>query len=289
MNLINENTMLVSTDWLEENYSDPNLRIFDCTVLLKPHPNKIYEIVSGKSDYDLEHIPNSDFLDIIEISIKDSPVPFMMPDINVFNEVMSNKGISDDTHVILYSRDNIHWATRVWWMLKSVNFHNVSILNGGFDKWKSENKPLTDAPIQYSKSKFTGNFQEEYFCTKEEVLDNMNNKNSIIINALRKTLHNGTDKVDYGRPGHIINSINIPSLDLINKSTYLYKPLAELKEIFEKHNVLNKDKVIVYCGGGISATNIAFVLTALNYKNITIYDASLNEWAKDNNLPMTVD
>ena len=117
----------------------------------------------------------------------------------------------------------------------------------------------------------------------------MNNKNSIIINALRKTLHNGTDKVDYGRPGHIINSINIPSLDLINKSTYLYKPLAELKEIFEKHNVLNKDKVIVYCGGGISATNIAFVLTALNYKNITIYDASLNEWAKDDNLPMTVD
>ena len=130
MNLINENTMLVSTDWLEENYSDPKLRIFDCTVLLKPHHNKIYEIVSGKSDYDLEHIPNSDFLDIIEISIKDSPVPFMMPDINVFNEVMSNKGISDDTHVILYSRDNIHWATRVWWMLKSVNFHNVSILNG---------------------------------------------------------------------------------------------------------------------------------------------------------------
>ena len=58
---------------------------------------------------------------------------------------------------------------------------------------------------------------------------------------------------------------------------------------FEKHNVLNKDKVIVYCGGGISATNIAFVLTALNYKNITIYDASLNEWAKDDNLPMTVD
>ena len=289
MNLINENTMLVSTDWLQQNYSNSNMRIFDCTVWLKPHPNKIYEIVSGKPDYDIEHIPNSDFLDILQISSKDSPLPFMMPDVNMFNDAMSNKGISNDTHVILYSRDNIQWATRVWWMLRSVNFHNVSILNGGFDKWKSENKPLSNEPVQYPKSKFNGKFQKEYFCTKEEVLDNINNKNTIIINALRKTLHNGTDEVNYGRLGHIKNSINIPSPDLIDKKTYLYKPLAELKEIFIKHNVLNREKVIAYCGGGIAATNIAFVLTALNYKNITVYDASLNEWAKDNNLPMTVD
>ena len=289
MNLINENTMLVSTDWLQQNYSNSNMRIFDCTVWLKPHPNKIYEIVSGKSDYDIEHIPNSDFLDILQISSKDSPLPFMMPDVNMFNDAMSNKGISSDTHVILYSRDNIQWATRVWWMLRSVNFHNVSILNGGFDKWKAENKPLSNEPVQYPKSKFNGKFQKECFCTKEEVLDNITNKNTIIINALRKTLHNGTDEVNYGRLGHIKNSINIPSPDLIDKKTYLYKPLTELKEVFIKHDVLNREKVIAYCGGGIAATNIAFVLTALNYKNITVYDASLNEWAKDNNLPMTVD
>ena len=289
MNSNMQNPMLVSTDWLEKNYSKSNLRIFDCTVWLKPHPDKIYEIVSGKYDYDIEHIPNSDFIDILEISIKDSPIPFMMPDINSFNKVMSNKGINNDTHVILYSRDNIQWATRVWWMLKSVKFNKVSILNGGFDKWKSENKPLSKVPIQYPKSKFKGEFQSSYFCTKEEVLKNINNKNVSIINALRKTLHNGTDVVDYGRPGHITNSINIPSPDLIDANTKLYKPLQDIIRIFEDNNVLNKEKVIAYCGGGIAATNIAFTLTALGYDNITVYDASLNEWAKDINLPMTVD
>ena len=53
--------------------------------------------------------------------------------------------------------------------------------------------------------------------------------------------------------------------------------------------ILNKEKVIAYCGGGIAATNIAFVLTALGYDNITVYDASLSEWAKNNNLPMSID
>ena len=213
----------------------------------------------------------------------------MMPDVNSFNSVMSLKGVGPNTHVVLYSRENIHWATRVWWMLKSVNFNNVSILNGGFEKWKTENKPLSSTPTNYPKNVFKGVKQQGFFCTKEEMLKNINNKNISIINALRDTLYNGTESVNYGRPGHIKNSINIPSIEMINKNTLLYKSLEELKDIFDSYKVLNKEKVIAYCGGGVAATNIAFVLTALGYNSITVYDASLSEWAKDNSLPMTVD
>ena len=49
---------------------------------------------------------------------------------------------------------------------------------------------------------------------------------------------------------------------------------------------INKDKVITYCGGGIAATNIAFAITITGFKDITVYDASLNEWAKDKRLPL---
>ena len=69
----------------------------------------------------------------------------------------------------------------------------------------------------------------------------------------------------------------------------LIPALHELEKIFSKYEVLQKEKVIAYCGGGIAATNIAFVLTALGYKNISVYDASLSEWAKINNLPMSID
>ena len=68
--MITQFPLLISCDWLEKNLSSPNLRIFDCTVWLKPQHNKIYKIFSGKPDYDKEHIPNSDFLDVLELSDK---------------------------------------------------------------------------------------------------------------------------------------------------------------------------------------------------------------------------
>ena len=284
-----DSSLLVETDWLESNLENPNIRIFDCTVWLKPHPKKIYTIVSGKKDYDEGHIPNSDFLNLEDISLKNTPYPFMMPDIKTFDKVMSLKGVGPDTHVILYSRANIQWATRVWWMLKSMGFNNASILNGGFDRWKQENKKISTDSVTYPKNTFISIPQNGLFCTKEEVLNSLTNNNISIINALRSTLHDGSEKVDYGRLGHIKNSINIPSLEMVDPDTNLYKSLEDLKIIFNNYNVLSKEKVIAYCGGGIAATNIAFVLTALGFNNITVYDASLSEWAKNNNLPMSVD
>ena len=284
-----DSSLLVETDWLESNLENPNIRIFDCTVWLKPHPKKIYTIVSGKKDYDEGHIPNSDFLNLEDISLKNTPYPFMMPDIKTFDKVMSLKGVGPDTHVILYSRANIQWATRVWWMLKSMGFNNASILNGGFDRWNNQNKNISTTPVTYQENKFISIPQNGLFCTKEEVLNSLTNNNISIINALRSTLHDGSEKVDYGRLGHIKNSINIPSLEMVDPDTNLYKSLEDLKIIFKNYNVLSKEKVIAYCGGGIAATNIAFVLTALGFNNITVYDASLSEWAKNNNLPMSVD
>ena len=289
MNKKIDSTLLVETDWLESNLDNSNIRIFDCTVWLNPHPKKIYTIVSGKKDYDEGHIPNSDFLDMDDISLKNTPYPFMMPDIKTFDKVMSLKGVGPDTHVILYSRANIQWATRVWWMLKSMGFNNASILNGGFDRWNNQNKNISTTPVTYQENKFISIPQNGLFCTKEEVLNSLTNNNISIINALRSTLHDGSEKVDYGRLGHIKNSINIPSLEMVDPDTNLYKSLDDLKIIFKNYNVLSKEKVIAYCGGGIAATNIAFVLTALGFNNITVYDASLSEWAKNNNLPMAVD
>ena len=105
----------------------------------------------------------------------------MMPDSVTFDEVMSSKGVGPDTHVILYSRVNIQWATRVWWMLKAMGFNNASILNGGFDRWKAENRKIINTPIQYPKNNFISKPITEFFCTKEEVEKHLTNKNVSIM------------------------------------------------------------------------------------------------------------
>ena len=90
MSTKNKYPLLVSCDWLEKNLNCPNLRIFDCTVWLKPQHNKIYKIISGKPDYEKEHIPNSDFLDVLELSDKNSKYDFMMQDLDL--EILKSGG-----------------------------------------------------------------------------------------------------------------------------------------------------------------------------------------------------
>ena len=44
--------------------------------------------------------------------------------------------------------------------------------------------------------------------------------------------------------------------------------------------------MVAYCGGGISATIDLFMLRRLGYDDLTLYDASMSEWAKDESLPI---
>ena len=45
-------------------------------------------------------------------------------------------------------------------------------------------------------------------------------------------------------------------------------------------------RTIVYCGGGIAATLDAFLLHQLGHDNVSVYDASMSEWARDESLPI---
>ncbi len=47
--------------------------------------------------------------------------------------------------------------------------------------------------------------------------------------------------------------------------------------------------MICYCAGGITATTDAFHLVRLGVENVSVYDASLAEWATDPDLLLTTD
>ena len=284
---------LVETNWLESNLNDPQLRIFDCSVNVVPNPDEtqsmkipfVYQ--SGRANYEKAHIPNAGFIDIPgELSDKTSAIPLMLPSEQQFVEAIRRYGISQGNRVVLYSTTEPNWAARVWWMLNAFGFKNVAIVNGGWVKWCAEQRPVSNATCAYESGNFTANLQTEFFMDKQNVLNAISQNETRIINSLPTPMHTGESDIVFGRKGRIANSVNVPFNSLHDPDSGCYLPAEQLQEKFEAVKVRDAKQFITYCGGGIAASNNAFVLSLLGYKNVAVYDGSMLEWGNDASLPM---
>jgi thiosulfate/3-mercaptopyruvate sulfurtransferase len=205
---------LVQTDWLEAHLRDPDLRIYECTTYLRyadPGAGVPYHPEAGRADYEAGHIPGAGFLDLPgELSRQDAPVHFMMPSPAEFAEVMGRHGLGDDARVVLYSRDRIMWATRVWWMLHALGFDRAAVLDGGFDKWRAEGRPVGSEPCAYPPAIFTPRPRPGLFVDKGAVLQAIDDPGACLINTLSEPDFLGQEPSRYGRPGRVPRSVNLP-------------------------------------------------------------------------------
>jgi len=277
---------IVSADWLAAHLNDPNLRIFDSTVLLQLGADGQYVMESGLATYEAGHIPGAAFIDLAkDLSDTSQKLGFMLPSADQFAEVMGNLGVGPDNRVVVYSTNMPAWATRLWWMLRVFGFDNVAVLDGGWAKWQAEARPVTKDIPDHAKASFKAGFRPELVANKQDVLAAIGDGDACIINALPPAMHTG-EMAPYGRKGRIADSINVPTGLLDNPETGTLKPVAELTQIFEKSGVLSRDRIITYCGGGIAATHDAFALALIGRPDVAVYDGSMSEWAADPDTPM---
>ena len=281
---------LIETHTLEAALGDSELRIVDCTTWLRPAEpgdDAPYRVVPGKSDYDAGHIPGSIFLDIqAEISDPDTRLRFMAPPAERFAEAMGRLGIGDGARVVLYSAGSIMWATRVWWMLRAFGFDGAAVLDGGFEKWKAEGRPVTTTPGAWPAARFEARPRSGFFADRDHVLTRLDDDDSAMVNALAPEFHLGAGPSRYGRPGRIPGSVNVPASSLIDPDDCAFVPLDEARRAYEEAGVTPDRHVVAYCGGGISATVGLFLLHQLGYQDLTLYDGSMGEWARDPDLPI---
>ncbi|HUC12215.1 MAG TPA: sulfurtransferase [Stellaceae bacterium] len=286
-----EPNALISTDTLAGELGNGNLRVFDCTTYLQPPPpgsDEPYIAVPGRDSFESGHIPGADFLDLQgEFSDNSTRLRFMMPPVAQLEAAFGRHGIGAKTRIVLYSIGTMMWATRFWWMLKALGFDGAAVLDGGFDKWTSEGLPVERGPARgYPPAVFVANPRPGWFVDKERVLAATTDPACVIVNALAPQFHHGLEPSRYGRPGRIPGSVNVPAASLVDPPNNTFSTLAEAAAQFAAAGVDKDRHVIVYCGGGISATVDLFVLHQLGFDDLTLYDGSMGEWAKDPALPI---
>ncbi len=286
---------LVETDWLNQRLDDPLVRILDVTGMLTTE----FENIARERAYGEGHIPGAVFFDIASakgaLSDPDAKLPWTWPSKAQLESAMAAHGVGNDTKAVLYAAAprpgvdlGMMWCTRAWWVMHHFGV-DCAILNGGFEKWLAEGRPVSTEPVEPPPARFIASSDGRHaVATKDDVSAAQGESRERLVDALSAASYAGTDKKQYGpRRGHIAGAVNFPARNTQSGLGSTFADRDTLTARFAESGLSADQPVITYCGGGIAATVDAFALKLIGNDRVRIYDASLMEWSADDALPMT--
>jgi thiosulfate/3-mercaptopyruvate sulfurtransferase len=267
---------LVSTDWLRKNFINKNIKILDCSWHM-PTTQR-----SGKLEFEQTHIPGSIFFDIDEFSDKNSEFPHTILPADIFSEMISNLGISNQDHIVVYDSLGIFSSPRVWWMFQYFGHKEVFILDGGLVKWLKEKKEIeTGKGKKYPKTNFKVTENKSMLKIYDDIKNNIINNQFQVIDARSKGRFLGTEPEPRAnlKSGSIQNSINLPWNECIDPETKCFLDKSLLEKKFKALKIKLDQPVVFSCGSGVSACVIGKAFNIVNNNEPIIYDGSWSEWA----------
>ncbi len=266
---------LVSTEWLASHIDDRNLVILD--IRSDKTPIKFSE----------GHLPNSAFALYTEFMFDPAPdVPSEILPRADFEKLLRKLGVNNDSLIVIVYPGripkDIMCATRVFWTLDYYGVNNISVLDGGFSKWRNEGRPITTEMKKILPGNFSLAFTKtkpENLATLEEVINAVKNKSPILLDSRSPSDYTGKTKqafVPIG--GHITGSVNYFA-PLYLHADLTFKSAQQIT--YELQNLgISRDKpIITDCNSGMWSTVAWFALKKIaRFDNVASFDGGVAEW-----------
>ena len=264
---------LVSTEWLVQHLDAPDVRVLDASNHL-PTTGR-----NARAEYMERHIPGAIFFDIDAVSDKSSDLPHMLPNANQFARQMGALGIGDGYKVVIYDTTGPTGAARAWWTFRVFGFADVVVLDGGFQKWLAEDRPVTAEVAARGERTLSTRKDNKLVRDREHMLRNIEYPHEQVLDARAAGRFYGQDPEprEGMRGGHIPGSMNLPYPQILAEFG-TYKPAAELEQAFEAAGIDLDRPIVTTCGSGVTACTLALGLYLIGRSDVAVYDGSWSEW-----------
>ncbi len=261
---------LIEADELLAKIDDPNLRLYDATILFFRQDSEL----TAREEYEQRHIPGAAFFDHDAFSDPESKYMYtVLPEAKLMKQI-GRIGIDPESDVVVYTSGVVACATRAWWLLRYAGHNNVRVLNGGLAAWQAAGGALETGDRRYAPAAFTGRLRPDMMASKEDVQAAIANGGACVANSLTQESYD---------QGHITGSSLTPITDLSpDMASFLPQEALAARLADEAQN----ERIITYCGGGIAATTNAMAHLMAGNPNVAVYDGSMDEWGKEG-LPVT--
>jgi thiosulfate/3-mercaptopyruvate sulfurtransferase len=184
-------------------------------------------------------------------------------------------GIGAENEVVVYSsaEDAFSAATYTALALLAIGHTRVAVLDGGFEKWKVENRPLSRAIPRFEPQTRTAQPNPELFRTLEWLQKYLESPEPVQVLDARAP--------QQYQAGHIPTAQNLFLREML-RSEGGYSVWRSPDEIRERVRHLGIDParpLVVYCNSGREASQVWFTLRALLGIEAQVYDGSWVEWS----------
>ena len=270
--------VLVSTDWVAERLNDPSV--------------VVAEVDENPDLYDEGHIPGAVKLHWRQ-DLQD-PVERDLVDKATFERLLGERGIGNDTTLVLYGDKNNWFAAYAYWYVKTYGHGDVRILNGGRQKWIDEGRELTtDVPSPAPKTYSAKERDETIRAYRDQVRGWLGASGRALVDVRSPGEYAGDliappgyEQEGAQRAGHIPTAASIPWATAV-RDDGTFKSADELREIYSGKGVTPDKEVVAYCRIGERSAHTWFVLQELlGFESVRNYDGSWTEWGNLVDVPI---
>jgi thiosulfate/3-mercaptopyruvate sulfurtransferase len=273
-----EKPVLVTTDWLAEHGADAGV--------------VVAEVDENPDLYEEGHIPGA-----VKLHWRDDlqdPVRRDLVERADFERLLGERGIGNDTTVVLYGDKNNWFAAYAYWYLKIYGHADVRILDGGRQKWIDEGRELTTAAPAVRPATYTAQERDESIRVyRDDVLAGLGRDGRTLVDVRSPQEYAGEllappgyEQEGASRGGHIPTAQSVPWAQAV-RDDGTFKPAGELRELYGGKGVTPDKEVLAYCRIGERSAHTWFVLRELlGYENVRNYDGSWTEWGNLVDVPI---
>lgn len=262
--------------------------VIDATYLLeKPRFDGDYRSRPALEEFQVKHLPGAMYVDVqAQFSDPEGATHYTHPEPGPIVAELARLGIRRHTPVVVYDTIDTMFAARLWYLLTWVGM-NARVLDGGLAAWEGAGFAVVASPaaVLTPVDPWVAEPAREAWITKDELLARSEADARPLVCGLPVASFAGTAPTRYSRRGHIPGSVNVSSRDLFAPDGTV-RGEAELREAYVVEGALGEEEVLLYCGGGISATANALTLAQLGVTAVRVYDGSLEEWSADESLTL---
>jgi thiosulfate/3-mercaptopyruvate sulfurtransferase len=252
----------------------------------------VTEVDENPDLYDEGHISGA-----VELHWKDDlqdPLERDVVDKPSFERLLGERGIGNDTTVVLYGDKNNWFAAYAYWYLKIYGHEDVRILDGGRQKWIDEGRELTtEAPRPEPREYSAPERNESIRAYRDQVLGWLGEPGQVLVDVRSTAEYTGEliappgyEQEGAQRAGHIPTAASIPWASAV-RDDGTFKPAGELRELYGGKGVTPDKQVTAYCRIGERSAHTWFVLRELlGYEKVRNYDGSWTEWGSLVDVPI---